>query len=96
MTNISKSFTHKMAAKKSTGIDMEQNYVTVALCITAPDSQNRCDGVGWCSSCCRQIRFQSPLACQVKKITKYKYAVSNVDPYKIRTHKSIYILPIRN
>ena len=32
ITNTSKTFTHKMAAKKG-GIDMEQNYVTVTLCI---------------------------------------------------------------
>ena len=32
VTNISQSFTYKMAAK-STGIDMEQHYVTVTLCI---------------------------------------------------------------
>jgi len=31
--NISQSFAYKMAAK-STGIDTEQNYVTVALCIS--------------------------------------------------------------
>jgi len=30
--NISKSFTHKMAAKPA-GIDAERNYVTVTLCI---------------------------------------------------------------
>jgi len=32
VTNIFQSFTYKMAAK-STGIDREQNYVTVTLCI---------------------------------------------------------------
>jgi len=32
ITNISKSFTHKMAAKPA-GIDMERNYATVTLCI---------------------------------------------------------------
>ena len=31
-TNISRSFTYKMATE-TTGIDMEQNYVTVTLCI---------------------------------------------------------------
>jgi len=36
VANISKSFTHKMARKPAgidTGIDMERNYVTVALCV---------------------------------------------------------------
>ena len=33
VTNISKSFTHKMATE-TICIDMERNYVTVALCIT--------------------------------------------------------------
>jgi len=32
VANISQSFTHKMAPKTS-GIDMELNYVTVTLCI---------------------------------------------------------------
>jgi len=31
--NISESSTHKMAARKTAGIDMERNYVTVILCI---------------------------------------------------------------
>jgi len=34
VTNISNSFTHKMA-RKSAGIDMERHYVTVTLCISA-------------------------------------------------------------
>jgi len=33
MTNISKSFYLQDGGKKSSGIDMEQNYVTVTLCI---------------------------------------------------------------
>ena len=32
VTNISQSYTYKMAAK-STGTDMEQNYITVTLFI---------------------------------------------------------------
>jgi len=32
VTNISESFTHKMAVKPE-GIDMDRNYVTVTVCI---------------------------------------------------------------
>jgi len=40
VTNISKSFTHKMAQKPA-GIDMERNYVTVTLCIWPPFSKQK-------------------------------------------------------
>jgi len=33
VTNISQSFYLQDGGKKSTGIDVEQNYVTVTLCI---------------------------------------------------------------
>ena len=32
VTNISKSFTHKMAGRKLVGVDMERNCVTVSVC----------------------------------------------------------------
>jgi len=35
ITNISNSFTYKMAAKTSWHIDIERNYVTVTPCISS-------------------------------------------------------------
>ena len=35
VTNIYQSFTYKMA-QKLTGVDVEQNYVTITLCIRSP------------------------------------------------------------
>jgi len=96
VTNISKSFYLQDGGKKSTGIDMERllrhcHPMYNGARLAKPLRRRRMVFI------MLQTNTFSVAACMPgKKITKYKYAVSNVDPYKIRTHKSIYILPIRN
>ena len=42
VTNISQEFLPTRWRQKSTGIDMEQNYVTVTLCIADCSQSTRC------------------------------------------------------